>query len=274
VARIVEAKDATADELAVGEVNSGMYAFRLDALREALPRVGAENVAGEYYLTDVVALMAPGGVGAVEAEDPQDVVGINTPGELAEACSAMRHRLLAEMMAGGVKVVDPATTFVEVDVEVGEGTEILPFTVLHGGTRVGRNCRVGPFTHLREGAVVGDDVWVGAFVELKQTRLGDGSTAGHLVYAGDAEIGRNVTVGGGVITANFDGRKKHRTVVGDGAVLGTGTALVAPVTVGPGAVTGAGAVVTRGKDVPAGDTVIGVPARPLKGGRKPRGAKT
>ncbi|MHC4600044.1 MAG: bifunctional UDP-N-acetylglucosamine diphosphorylase/glucosamine-1-phosphate N-acetyltransferase GlmU [Planctomycetota bacterium] len=274
VARIVEAKDATADELAVGEVNSGMYCFRLDALRDALPRVGAENAAGEFYLTDVVGLLAAEGVGAVDVEDPQEVLGINTPQELAEASSAMRQRLLAGLMARGVTVVDPSTTCVEVDVEVGEGTEILPFTFLHRGVRVGRNCRVGPFSHLREGAVVADGVWIGAFVELKQTRLGEGSTAGHLAYLGDAEIGKNVTVGGGVITANYDGREKHRTVVGDGAVLGSGTALVAPVTVGPGAVTGAGAVVTRGKDVEPGDTVVGVPARSLKGDRESRGAET
>jgi bifunctional UDP-N-acetylglucosamine pyrophosphorylase/glucosamine-1-phosphate N-acetyltransferase len=273
VARIVEAKDATAEERALGEVNSGMYCFRIDALRESLPRVGAENAAGEFYLTDVVESLAPQGMGAVEAEDPRELLGINTPQELAEASSFLRERLVADLMANGVRITDPSTTYVEVDVEVGEGTELLPFTFLHRGVRVGRECRVGPFTHLREGAVVGDGAWVGAFVEMKEARLGDDSTAGHLVYLGDAEIGKKVTVGGGVITANFDGREKHRTVVGDGAVLGVGTALVAPVTVGPGAVTGAGTVVTRGKDVPPGDTVVGVPARSLKGDREAGGSK-
>jgi bifunctional UDP-N-acetylglucosamine pyrophosphorylase/glucosamine-1-phosphate N-acetyltransferase len=273
VVKIVEAKDAVETDLAVGEVNSGMYCFDLDALREALPKIGADNAAGEYYLTDVIELLVERGVGAVKSRDPRAVLGVNTPSQLAGAAAIMRARLVEDMMSAGVAVHDPATTYVEVGVEVGEGTTILPFTVLRRGVRVGKDCTIGPFTHLREGSEVGDGAWVGAFVEMKASRLGEDSTAGHLAYLGDAEVGRSVTVGGGVVTANYDGCEKHRTIVGDGAMIGVGTALVAPVRVGKGAVTGAGSVVTRGKDVGDGEVVMGVPARSVKSGIKPRGAK-
>jgi bifunctional UDP-N-acetylglucosamine pyrophosphorylase/glucosamine-1-phosphate N-acetyltransferase len=273
VERIVEAKDASEAETAVGEVNTGMYGFDLSALREVLPRIGADNRAGEYYLTDVVELFGAGRMGAMKAPDPKTVMGINTPAELTEASTIMRERIIERLMAGGVAFLDPASTYVEVGVEIGEGTTVMPFTVIHEGVRIGKDCIVGPFAHLREGTEVGDGAWVGAFVELKKTRLGEGTNAGHLIYLGDAEVGDGVTVGGGVITANFDGREKPRTIVGKGATLGVGTRLVAPVRVGSGAVTGAGAVVTSGKDVGAGDIVVGVPARPLSKKPEARGAR-
>jgi bifunctional UDP-N-acetylglucosamine pyrophosphorylase/glucosamine-1-phosphate N-acetyltransferase len=265
VLRIVEAKDATVEERRIREVNSGIYCFRMDALAEVLPKVRADNVQGEYYLTDVVAMLAARGGGAFRAEDPVTVMGINTPQELAEAASVMRGRILEGLVSSGVHVVDPSSTYVEVDVEVGGGTTIHPFTVIRRGSRVGRDCSVGPFSHLREGTILGDEVWLGSFVETKETELGARSTAGHLAYLGDARIGSDVTIGAGTITANFDGERKHATEVGDAARIGSNTVLVAPVKVGRGGVTGAGSVVTRGRDVGSGEIVAGVPARRLKG---------
>jgi bifunctional UDP-N-acetylglucosamine pyrophosphorylase/glucosamine-1-phosphate N-acetyltransferase len=221
-----------------------------------------------------VALLGRGRVGAFEAPDPAEASGVNTHGELAAAAAAWRRRALGAWMAAGVRVEDPSTTVVEWGAEAGEGTVIHPFTVIRAGVRVGRNCSVGPFAHLREGTVLADGARVGDFVETKEASLGEGSRALHLSYLGDATIGAGANVGAGTITANFDGKRKHRTVVGDGASLGSGTVLVAPVRVGPGGVTGAGAVVLKGRDVGPGEVVAGVPARPIprRGAKRGRGS--
>ncbi len=261
VSRIVEARDAGEPERSVREVNSGIYCFRSEALFEALPRIGAGNAASEYYLTEVVELMERGSVGAVAASDPAAVLGINTPEQLAEASRLMEGRILASLLAGGVSVPAPDRIWVEWGVEVGENTTLLPFSVLRRGVKVGRGCTVGPFAHLRGGTVVRDGAWVGSFVEANRSEVGEGSAAGHLAYLGDARIGRGATVGAGAVTANFDGKEKHGTIIEDGAMIGAGTVLVAPVRVGSGATTGAGAVVTGRTNVPPGDVVVGVPAR-------------
>jgi bifunctional UDP-N-acetylglucosamine pyrophosphorylase / glucosamine-1-phosphate N-acetyltransferase len=160
-----------------------------------------------------------------------------------------------------VEIVDPSTTFVAPDARIGAGTRIEPFSVVETGVRVGRGCSVGPFARLRRGTVLEDGASIGNFVEVKASRIGRGSKARHLAYLGDADVGAGVNVGAGTITCNYDGRRKHATKVGDGAFLGSGTLLVAPVKVGRRAVTGAGAVVLAGHDVPAGAVAVGVPAR-------------
>ncbi len=264
---IVEDKDADFETRTIAEVNSGLYAFDADVLPSALRRLRTQNSQGEFYVTDVPRLLRRDGVsvGAVRVLEPEVVAGVNNLSELASAGTVMRRRVLERFLAAGVEIVDPSTTFVAPDAEIGAGTRIEPFTVVEGGVRVGRGCSVGPFARLRRGTVLEDGASVGNFVEVKATRMGRGSKARHLTYLGDADVGNGANVGAGTITCNYDGKNKHRTVIEDGAFLGSGTLLVAPVTVGKHAVTGAGAVVLAGKSVPAGSTAVGVPARIVSG---------
>lgn len=258
---IREERDCSDEELAIHEVNTGFYAFRAPALRAALPKLGRDNSQGEYYLTDVFELLVDEGeeVETVQTFDPDEVLGINSLAQLAEARWCMQERLLLRHMENGVVIEDPATTVIERDVEIGAETRILPFVVVRNGARVGRGCEIGPFTHLRAGTTLEDGAEVGNFVEMKKSVLGRGSKAKHLTYLGDTTVGSSVNIGAGTITANYDGNRKHKTEIKDGAFIGSGTIIVAPRTVAENATTGAGAVVT--KDVPAGETHVGVPAK-------------
>ena len=264
-ARIVEQRDATGQERAIREINTGNYVFSCPAVFEALSRLRADNDQKEYLLTDVVADFArtDGGVAAVVAENFDDVMGINSRVDLARAETIMNRRVLERLMRGGVTVTSPETTFIHDTVKIGRDTVVLPFTVITGDVRIGANCRIGPFAHIRGASRLGDDAAVGNFVELKSTRLGRASAARHLTYLGDARVGERANIGAGAITANFDGATKHVTRIGDGARIGAGTVLVAPVRVGARARTGAGAVITKRHHVADGATVVGVPARPL-----------
>jgi bifunctional UDP-N-acetylglucosamine pyrophosphorylase/glucosamine-1-phosphate N-acetyltransferase len=265
---IVEEKDADFETRTIAEVNAGLYAFDASALPGALRRLRSANAQGELYLTDVPRLLRRDGkgVGAVRVLEPEVVAGVNTLSELASAGAVMRRRVLESFLAAGVEIVDPSTTFIAPAVHIGAGTRIEPFTVIESGVRVGRRCSVGPFARLRSGAVLEDGVSIGNFVEVNRSRLGRGTKARHLAYLGDADLGAGVNVGAGTITCNYDGRRKHATKVGDGAFLGSGTLLVAPVTVGRRAVTGAGAVVLARRHVPAGAVVVGIPARVVRAG--------
>jgi bifunctional UDP-N-acetylglucosamine pyrophosphorylase / glucosamine-1-phosphate N-acetyltransferase len=262
---IREARDASPVELALREINTGLYAFDVAALREALPRVGNANAQGEYYLTDVPSILLRDGrtVAAVRCDAAEEVLGVNSLVELAQAAVVLRRRIVEDLMTSGVVVTDPATTYVDAGVTVGPGTKILPCTVIERDVTIGAGCEVGPFAHLRPGTVLADGAEVGNFVETKKARIGARTKAKHLTYLGDAEIGADVNVGCGTITANYDGRRKHVTTIEDGVHVGSGTVFVAPVTAGRGATTGAGAIVLR--DVAPGATVVGVPARPLPG---------
>lgn len=181
----------------------------------------------------------------------------------------MRKRTLDRLMDEGVTIKDPATTAIDSNVRIGRDTVIWPCTVIQGPARVGRECHIGPFARIRGGVVLENGVCVGNFVEVVRSRVGKRSMIKHLSYIGDARLGQSVNIGAGTITANFDGKKKNSTMIGDNAQIGSGTVLVAPIRVGKRARTGAGAVVTRGKHVPGGQTVVGVPARPIKNGRSP-----
>ena len=268
VAGVVEHANAPPAQRRIREVNSGIYAFRAEALWPALGSVPWSRArrGREIYLPGVLPVLAARGlrVEALSAPDPAESLGINTPWELAEASAVLRRRILRDLMAAGVRIDDPATTFIETEIPVGEGTLIHPFTVIRRDVRIGRGCQVGPFAHLREGTVLEDGAEVGDFVETKKARLGSRSKAKHLAYLGDVVIGRRVNIGAGTIVANYDGKAKHRTVIGDSAFIGSGTVLVAPVRIGKRAMTGAGAVVTKGHDVPDGEVVAGVPSRPLR----------
>ena len=276
---IREARDCSDTERAVREINTGLCAFESEHLRSALRAVRPNNSQGEYYLTDVPAILlkrservqavdcAATDGAATGGGTADEVLGVNTLAELAEAGSRMRWRILGELMASGVEIVDPASTFVDRAAKIGRGTRILPCTVIERDVVVGRGCEVGPFSHLRPGTVMKDRAEVGNFVETKKAVVGEGAKAKHLTYLGDVEIGARTNIGCGTITANYDGKNKHRTVIAEDVHIGSGTVLVAPVRVGRGATTGAGAVVTAGHDVAEGDVVVGVPARSIGGAR-------
>jgi bifunctional UDP-N-acetylglucosamine pyrophosphorylase/glucosamine-1-phosphate N-acetyltransferase len=286
IVRIVEERDASPAERDIREINSGIYAFDLAPLFDALRAIGSANVQGEYYLPDLVGIYRRQGlpVETFRIERVDEIRGINSRTELAEVSRIVRQQKNEELMASGVTLIDPATTYVEPDVEVGQDTVIHPGVTLEGRTRVGAGCEIrsgcrltnasvgdgvtlldytlvadatveggaiiGPFARLRPGARVGEKAHVGNFVELKNTVLGAGSKANHLAYLGDATIGEGVNVGAGTITCNYDGTAKHRTVVGDGAFIGSDATLVAPVAIGAGAYVAAGSAITA--DVPAG----------------------
>jgi bifunctional UDP-N-acetylglucosamine pyrophosphorylase/glucosamine-1-phosphate N-acetyltransferase len=271
---VVEEKDASREQKEIREVNVGVYAFARADLERFLPRLTDRNAQGEFYLTDVPALLlAEGGtVDALQLEDEREAIGINTIEHLSEARAELQRRILSKHMDAGVHVEDPATTYIDHGVEIGAGTRILPCTVIRAGVRIGADCEVGPFTHLRAGTVLANGAEVGNFTEAKNAQIGEHTKAKHLTYLGDVTIGHHANIGAGTIVANYDGKKKHRTVIGDRAFVGSGSVLIAPCQVGEGALTGGGAVVTRNSNVPPGEAWVGVPARPLarKEARSPR----
>jgi bifunctional UDP-N-acetylglucosamine pyrophosphorylase/glucosamine-1-phosphate N-acetyltransferase len=286
IARIVEERDASPAERQIHEINSGIYAFDLEPLFDALRTVAAGNAQGEYYLTDLIAIYRrrklP--VETLPVDRPEEIRGVNSRTELAELSAVMRQQKNEELMGAGVTLIDPATTYIDSDVEIGPDTVIHPGVVIEGHTRIGSACEIrgqvritdseiadrvtinnfclivgarvadgvsiGPFAHLRPETEVGQGARIGNFVELKKTSLGPGSKANHLSYLGDATIGANVNVGAGTITCNYDGARKHATIIEDGAFIGSDTQLIAPVRVGKGAYVGAGSSITD--DVPDG----------------------
>lgn len=273
--RIVERKDASPELKAnVHEFNVGLYCFDGSRLLDALGKVTADNKAGEFYLTDVVQHMKP--VNVVRLHDPKEAMGVKDRVRLATATDILRRRLLERCMLEGITIVDPASTYIDYFVQIGQDTVIEPFTVLRGHTVIGADCRIGPhayiedarvgdrsdcgpFAKLRPGTEVAEDVHIGSFAELVRTKVGRNSKVPHVSYLGDTDLGADANIGAGTITANFDGTNKNRTEIGDGAFVGVDTMLVAPVKLGKGARTGAGSVVT--KDIPDGATAVGVPAR-------------
>lgn len=272
---IVEQKDCSEEELAIGEVNLGVYAFPGAALLDALPRLSNDNAQGEYYLTDVLGMLvaAENPVATVELEDADEGLGINTIEQLSDARWALQMRIHEEHMANGVYIEDPSSTYIDHGVTIGTGTHVLPCTVIRSGVTIGEGCEVGPFTHLRVGTVLKNGAEVGNFTECKQSTVGEGSKAKHLSYLGDAQIGARTNIGAGTIFANYDGVHKHKTTVGDGAFVGSGTILVGPNNIPDGATTGAGAVVTRSADVGPNETWVGMPARRHQKKSAPEGAE-
>ena len=284
IAAIVEHKDASPMEREIQEINSGIYAFDIEPLFPALHQIGSSNAQGEYYLPDLVRIYRRSGliVETVKLDDPREILGVNSRRELADVSAILRADKIESLMASGVTIVDPANTFIGVDVTVGADTVIHPGVHLEGRTQIGSSCeihssvrivdstiddgvainnfclildshvargaKVGPFAHLRPQSDVGEDAHIGNFVELKKTTLGRGSKANHLAYLGDATIGANVNIGAGTITCNYDGTVKNPTVIEDGAFIGSDSQLIAPVRVGKGAYVAAGSSITE--DVP------------------------
>jgi bifunctional UDP-N-acetylglucosamine pyrophosphorylase / glucosamine-1-phosphate N-acetyltransferase len=284
---IVEAGDASPDELAIREANSSIYVFRADALWPAVEQLTPANAQGELYLTDAVRLIVESGgrVGVLAAPDPTDAEGVNTRAELAAAGAVLRDRINLAHMLAGVTIVDPATTWIDASVTIEQETVIHPFTVLRGATSVatgaeigphavlvdtvvGSEATVGPFCYLRPGTVLGRGAKAGTFVEIKNSRVGEGAKVPHLSYIGDAEIGDRTNVGAGSITANFPhepGKPKGRTTVGRDVRVAVDTMFVAPVTLGDDVWTAPGTVVTD--DVPDNALVGFAPRQTIKEGR-------
>jgi len=263
--RIVEEKDASPAIKALREVNLGVYCFPGAELVRLLPGLSNDNAQKEFYLTDVVGRLVGEGrkVAALLLADEQEAIGINTLAHLAEARGVLQLRIHEQHLLAGVYIEDPASTFIDHGVEIGVGTKVHPCSVIQSGVRIGAGCEVGPFAMLRGGSVLADGAAVGNFVEVNRSRMGKKSKAKHLAYLGDATLGERVNIGAGTIFANYDGKTKSACTVGDGAFVGSGTILVAPVEVGAAATLGAGAVVTRRSVVGPGEVWVGVPARAL-----------
>lgn len=268
--RIIEQRDCDSDEALIREVNPSCYVFELPLMWSALDQLKTTNAQHEEYLTDAPTILQGMGhkVMALNLLHADDILGVNTREHLAEAAAIMQRRIMSGLMLNGVSIVDPRNTYIDGRAEIGVETTILPFTVIQGRVKVGKNCRVGPFAHLRDGTVLADGVDVGAFVELSASTLGENSRARHLAYLGNTTIGSDVNIGAGTITANFDGREKHRTEIGTGAMVGSGAILVAPLSVGERALVAAGAVVPPRTEIPPGGRVAGIPARPMREGRE------
>ncbi len=293
---VVEEAQASAEQLAILELNTSVYCFSADWLWEALKKVSLSSK-GEYYLTDLVeiAVSAGNSVLAMVSDDPQEAIGINTRVQLAEAEKVLRRRINQAWMLAGVTLVDPDATYIEEEVVIGQDFVIWPNTYLRGKTLIGRDCvigpnaiiqdtqlgdrchvldsvlesasveddvGIGPYGHLRKGAHLASGVHMGNFGEVKSSYLGPGVKMGHFSYIGDATIGAEVNIGAGTITCNFDGERKNHTEIGAGAFIGSDTMLIAPITIGENARTGAGAVVT--KDIPADTLAVGMPARAIR----------
>lgn len=283
VQAIVEQKDATEAQKAIKEINTGIYCMECPLMFDVLATLTNDNAQGEYYLTDVLEKLNQAGqkVGGVITEDSDMVMGINSRKQLSVAEGVMRQRILDKLMDSGVTIMDPASTFIEGSVKIGRDTIIYPYTWLEGSTEIGEDCEIGPnarftnvkvgndnhlqfiyahecevknhvtagpYVHLRPDTVISDHVKIGNYVEVKNSNVGEGTKLPHLTYIGDSDIGSGVNMGCGCITVNYDGKKKHRTIIGDNAFVGCNTNLVAPVTVQANTYIGAGSTIT--KEVP------------------------
>lgn len=262
---IVEENDADDQTKAINEVNVGTYLIGAGAFKRCYEATGTENDQGERYLTDVIVEAVRSGlkVATVPVDDETETAQVNSQAELAYAQGLMRDELVVNHLEAGVVIDDPSSTFIENNVTISAGARIHPFCVIRSGTTIGQGCEVGPFAHLRPGADLESGAKVGNFVEIKNSRLGSGSKANHLSYIGDGDVGEKVNIGAGTIFANYDGKNKNKVTIQDGAFIGSGSVLVAPVTIGKDSMTGAGSVVLKGRDVPDGEVVVGVPARPF-----------
>ena len=290
VTGIVEEKDATPQQREIQEINSGMYAFDGAALHTAVAGLNSHNSQGEEYLTDVIGIMTADGavVIGIGAQDTNDIMGINDRAQLAQAAAIMRDRINVKWMQAGVTMLDPASTWIDIDAELAADVTLLPQTILRGPTAIeagaqigpgttlisaevganaivrhtwaelvviGAGATVGPYTYLRPGTVIGDGGKAGAFVEMKNSQLGAGSKVPHLSYVGDATIGEGTNIGAGTVFVNYDGVEKHHTTVGNHVRVGSDNMLIAPIVIGDGAYTAAGSVITD--DVPAGSMAVG-----------------
>ena len=290
IVNIIEENEATEEQKKINEANTGVYIFKYVRLIEAASKIDNNNVKGEYYLTDAIKILSDGGykVESYQIEDEDEVLGVNSKAQLAQAGKILRNRINTKFMDEGVIIIDPETTYIEENVRIGEDTVIYPNVFIQGKTEIGKNCiilgntriedsiikdnvkieasvveksvleeggTVGPFAHLRPKAHLKENVHVGNFVEVKNALLESGVKVGHLTYLGDAEIGENTNIGAGTITCNYDGKNKHKTTIGKNSFIGSNSTIVAPVNIGKKAFTAAGSVIT--KEIPDNTLAFG-----------------
>jgi bifunctional UDP-N-acetylglucosamine pyrophosphorylase/glucosamine-1-phosphate N-acetyltransferase len=280
VDKIVEHLDATDKERRISEINSGMYVFRSEKLAMSLKKLNNDNKKGEYYLTDTIEILRESGekIAAIKANDYKEILGINSKKQLYEASESVKKRINDRHMENGVIIIDPNNTYIESEAVIGMDTTIYPNTFIEGNTKIGEDCeigpgsrlvsseigddtkvlnsiileskvgshtKIGPFSYIRPESVLGDKIKIGDFVEIKKSVIKDKTSISHLTYVGDAEVGRNVNIGCGVVCVNYDGQVKHKTIIGDHAFIGCNTNLVAPVTIEDNGYTAAGSTITK-----------------------------
>ncbi|MGL4873984.1 MAG: bifunctional UDP-N-acetylglucosamine diphosphorylase/glucosamine-1-phosphate N-acetyltransferase GlmU, partial [Clostridium sp.] len=306
VLKIVEHKDCNEEELKVNEMNAAMYCFDIEALLDALSKISNENVQGEYYLTDAIEIIKENGdrVGAV-ITDYEDTLGVNSRAQLAEAEEILRDRINLIHLTNGVTLIDPKATYIGADVVIGKDTVLYPNTILEGNTTIGERCTilqnsriknsiiennttvessvildskigentsVGPFAYIRPESTIGNDVKIGDFVEVKKSTIGNGTKVSHLTYIGDAEVGSKCNFGCGTVVVNYDGKEKHKTIIGDNSFIGCNTNLVSPVKVGDNTYIAAGSTITN--EVSEGDLAVArARQRNIKGWALKKGLK-
>ena len=261
---IVEEKDATAEQKAVKEVNAGIYCLNWGKIKDAFSQLTSNNAQGEYYLTDIIAWGKKNNlnVNAYILENSDEIYGINSRSNLATATKIMNERKLNSLMDNGVTIVDPLSTWISEDTQIGSDTVIYPATYIEGKNIIGKNCKIGPCAHLRGDVEIDDNCKIGNFVEVKKAKIGHNTNAGHLSYIGDSELGSFVNIGAGTITANYDpiSKTKSKTVLKDNVKIGSNTVLVAPVEIGEGTNIGAGSVITKN----LGEWALGLTRAPLR----------
>ncbi len=261
---IVEAKDATPEEISVKEINVGVYLLNWSKIKPAFSQLTTNNAQGEYYLTDIIGWGKKNNlnVHAYILENSDESYGINSRKDLAYATKVMNDRKLNSLMDNGVTIVDPASTWISEDTEIGADTIIYPSTYIEGKNKIGKNCKIGPCAHLRGDVEIDDNCKIGNFVEVKKAKIGHNTNAGHLSYIGDSEFGSHINIGAGTITANYDpiSKTKSKTVLKDNVKIGSNTVLVAPVEIGEGTNIGAGSVITKN----IGEWALGLTRAPLR----------
>ena len=261
---IVEAKDATPEEISVKEINVGVYLLNWSKIKPAFSQLTTNNAQGEYYLTDIIGWGKKNNlnVHAYILENSDESYGINSRKDLAYATKVMNERKLDLLMDNGVTIVDPTSTWISEDTEIGADTIIYPSTYIEGKNKIGKNCKIGPCAHLRGDVEIDDNCKIGNFVEVKKAKIGHNTNAGHLSYIGDSELGSHINIGAGTITANYDpiSKTKSKTVLKDNVKIGSNTVLVAPVEIGEGTNIGAGSVITKN----IGEWALGLTRAPLR----------
>lgn len=261
---IVEEKDATPEQKAVKEVNAGIYCLNWSKIKPAFSQLTSNNAQGEYYLTDIIAWGKKNSlnVNAYILENSDEIYGINSRLNLAEATRIMNERKLHNLMVEGVTIVDPSSTWISEDTKIGADTIIYPSTYIEGKNKIGKNCKIGPCAHLRGDVEIDDNCKIGNFVEVKKAKIGHNTNAGHLSYIGDSEFGSHINIGAGTITANYDpiSKKKSKTILKDNVKIGSNTVLVAPVEIGEGTNVGAGSVITKN----IGEWALAITRAPLR----------
>jgi len=266
IKKIIEARDASAYEKTIREINAGVYCFRSKELFKATEVIKPDNKKGEYYLTDTIEILSKKGFGieSLQTDVSEEITGVNSRQDLARAQEFTKNRILDEMMSKGVGIIDPITTHIYNDVEIGQDTIIYPFTVIESNVSIGKKCKIGPFARIRPYTEISDEVEIGNFTEITRSKIGERTRIKHRTFLGDAEIGSEVNIDAGTTTANYDGINFSKTKIGNRSFIGSGTTIIAPAVIGDDVTTGAGSVIARGEKIPHNSTIHGVPAKVYK----------